>query len=316
MKTVILDGATLGDGLDFSCFNKYGSTVIYDMTPVDLIKERIEDAEIIIVNKIKLNESNLKYAKKLKLICVFATGYDNIDVEYCKKSGIAVTNVTGYSTYSVAQLTVTMALHLTEHIPEYTRYVESGEYTRSGVQNRLTPVYHELYGKTWGIVGLGNIGKQVAKCAQALGCNVIAHKRTPVNEYKCTDIDNLCKEADIISIHTPLNEQTKNLINRERIAMMKKDAIVINVARGAVTDEDALAEAIIDGRLGGLGVDVYSTEPFPKEHPYAKIASLDNVCLTPHMAWGAYDARVRCLEEIVQNIDSFIQNGTRNRVDI
>lgn len=315
MKTVILDGATLGDGLDFSCFDKYGSTVVYDMTTAELIKERIEDADIVIVNKIKLNESNLIYANKLKLICVFATGYDNIDVEYCKKAGIAVTNVVGYSTYSVAQLTMTMALNLVSHLPEYTRYVETGKYTQSGVQNYLNPVYHELYGKTWGIVGLGNIGKQVAKCAEALGCKVIAHKRTPVSEYTCTDIDTLCKESDIISIHTPLNDETRNLINKDRIAMMKKNAIVINVARGAVTDEDALAQAIINKQIGGIGVDVYSTEPLPEEHPFTKIVAYDNVCLTPHMAWGAYEARVRCLNEIILNIDSFIKNGTRNRVD-
>jgi len=315
MKTVILDGATLGDGLDFSCFDKYGSTVVYDMTPADLVKERIEDADIVIVNKIKLNESNLIFAKKLKLICVFATGYDNIDIDYCKTAGIAATNVVGYSTYSVAQLTVTMALNLVSHIPEYTRYVESGRYTKSGVQNYLTPVYHELYGKTWGIVGLGNIGKQVAKCAQALGCNVLAYKRTPITEYNCTDIDTLCRESDIISIHTPLNEQTKNLINKDRIAMMKENAIVINVARGAVADEEALTDAIINGQIGGIGIDVYSSEPFPQEHPFTKIASYDNVCLTPHMAWGAYEARVRCLNEIILNIDSFIQSGTRNRID-
>ena len=315
MKTVILDGATLGDGLDFSCFDKYGDTIVYDMTPTDMIAERIKDADIVVVNKIKLNESNLGSANNLKLICVFATGYDNIDVEYCKKTGIAVTNVVGYSTYSVAQLTVTMALNLVSHLPEYTRYVESAKYTQSGVQNYLDPVYHELYGKTWGIVGLGNIGKQVAKCAEALGCKVIANKRTPVQEYNCTDIDTLCKESDIISIHTPLNEGTRNLINKERIALMKKDAIVINVARGAVTDEEALAEAIIYKKLGGIGIDVYSTEPFPEEHPFTKIMGYDNVCLTPHMAWGAYEARVRCLNEIILNIDSFIESGTRNRVD-
>mgnify|MGYP002647393414 CR=1 FL=1 len=316
MKTVIIDSETLGEGLDFSCLEKFGSVSVYTGIQPEKLPDVIKDAEIIIVNKIKLNESNLKYAKKLKLICEFATGYDNIDIEYCKMAGIAVTNVKGYSTYSVAQLTVTMALHLVSHIPEYTRYVQSGEYTRSGVQNLLTPVYHELYGKTWGIVGLGNIGKQVAKCAQSLGCNILAFKRTPTDEYTCTDIDTLCKKSDIISIHTPLTDETRGLISKQRIALMKNDAIVINVARGAVADEQALSDAIMQSKLGGIGIDVYSTEPFPSDHPYAKIASYDNVCLTPHMAWGAYEARVRCLSEIVQNIDSFMQDGLRNRIDI
>ncbi len=315
MKIVILDGTTLGEGLDFSAFEKFGTVEFYDMTPPALFEERAKDADVIVVNKIKLNGDNLPYAKQLKLICEFATGYDNIDIEYCKKRGIAVTNVVGYSTYSVAQLTVTMALQLVMHMPEYTRYVQAGEYTKSGVQNHLTPVYHELFGKTWGIIGLGNIGKQVAACAKALGCRVIANKRTPDSNYECVDIDTLCRESDIISIHTPLTEHTKNLVNKERIAMMKDTATVINVARGAVADEEALAQAIINKKLGGIGIDVYTTEPFPNDHPYVKISKYDNVCLTPHMAWGALEARKRCLEEIILNIESFIQNGTRNRVD-
>lgn len=316
MKTVVIDAATLGEGLDFSCFDRFGETAVYDKISPDKFADAVKDADIIVVNKTKLNQDNLKYAENLKLICEFATGYDNIDVEYCKRAGIGAANVKGYSTYSVAQLTISMALYLTSHMPEYTQFVKTGEYSRSGIQNMLSPVYHELYGKTWGIVGLGNIGRQVALCAKALGCKILAYKRTPTDEYKCTDLDTLCRSSDIISVHTPLTEETRGLISREKIALMKKDAVFINVARGAVADEKALADAIKEERLGGIGIDVYSTEPFPSSHPFTEIMNRNNVCLTPHMAWGAYEARIRCLNEIVKNIEDFKNGGTRNRIDL
>jgi len=193
--------------------------------------------------------------------------------------------------------------------------VMSGEYSSQPMMNRLEPIYHEIAGKTWGIVGFGNIGRQVARVAEALGCRVLINKRTPVEEYTCVDIDTICREADILSVHTPLSGETRGLISEKRIEMMKKDAIFINVARGAGIDEAAAAKAILDGRLGGLGVDVYSTEPFPVEHPYTKLSDCENVCLTPHMAWGAHEARVRCLEEIAANIRAFFAGEVRCRVD-
>jgi glycerate dehydrogenase len=207
-----------------------------------------------------------------------------------------------------------MVLSLIRRLTEYNRSVADGTYTRGGVANILTPVYHEIYGKTWGIVGYGNIGKQVGVVAKALGCKVIVYKRTPIEDEECVDIDTLCKESDIISVHTPLNDGTRGLISRERIAMMKEDAILINVARGAVCDEEAIADAIIENRLGGVGIDVYSVEPFKADHPCAKIAGRDNVILTPHMAWGSYEARKRCCEEIALNIESFNEGGRRNRI--
>ena len=256
----------------------------------------------------------MKFAENLKLICVAATGYDNIDIEYCKKNNIGVANVVGYSTHSVSQVTLSLALSLYTHIGEYSRYVKDGSYTDSGVANRLAPVYHEICGKTWGIVGYGNIGKQVGVVAKALGCNILVYKRTPIEGENCVDIDTLCRESDIITVHTPLNDGTRNLINRERIAMMKKDAVLVNVARGAVCDEEAIADAILGGKLGGVAIDVYSKEPFGEDHPIARIAGLDNVILTPHMAWGSYEARVRCCEEIALNIESYIKGEKRNRI--
>lgn len=316
MKTVILDATTLGNDIDLSVFNEFGETDIYQKSEPSEVESRISDADFVIINKVKLNESNLKNAHKLKLICIAATGYDNVDISYCKEKGIGVSNVVGYSTDSVAQLTVLMALSLVTHLPQYNRFVESGEYTDSGIQNRLIPVYHSISALTWGIVGYGNIGKKVGEIAKALGCNVIVNKRNSDGIENFADIDTLCRTADIISVHTPLNGDSKNLINRERIKMMKKSAVFINVARGAVVDENALCEAVLNNEIGGIGVDVYSTEPFPADSPYNKVSNLDNVCLTPHMAWGSYEARCTCIKEMMLNVKAFLNCEIRNRVDL
>ena len=314
MKIVSLDASTLGADIDLSLYEKYGELTVYQSTAQEEFADHVGDSDVIIINKLKVGRHNLPACPSVKLICVTATGYDNIDTEYCKEKGIAVCNVVGYSTQNVAQLTVAMALSLICHLGEYNRSVADGTYSQGTVANILTPVYHEIYGKTWGIVGYGNIGKQVGAVAKALGCKVIVHKRTEIEGEECVDIDTLCKESDIISVHTPLNDGTRVLISRERIAMMKNDAIFINVARGAVVDEAALTDAILNKKIGGIGVDVYSKEPFPTDHPYASIAGRDNVIFTPHMAWGSYEARVRCCDEIALNIEAFLAGERRNRV--
>lgn len=313
MKITVLDADTLGKDLDFSGLNSLGETTIYPMTPPDAVADRISDADVVIINKVKLNESNLKDVKNLKLICVFATGYDNIDTKYCAENGIAVCNVVGYSTNSVAQLTVSMALSLYTRLADYTEYVNSGKYSSSGRQNQLEPVYREISGKTWGIVGMGNIGRKVAEIATALGCKVVVYSRTHKEGFENVDIDTLCKSADIISVHTPLTPETENLINKERISMMKDGAVYINVARGKVNDESAIADAVLSGKIAA-GIDVYSNEPFSTEHPYTKLLNCKNACLTPHMAWAAYEARTRCLDEIIKNIKIYFEGGKRNRV--
>lgn len=315
LNIAILDTSTLGEDIDFSLFDRFGRVDLYDKTDARQVRFRLMDADVAVVNKIRLDRETLCGVKRLKLICVTATGYDNIDIAYCRERGIAVCNVTGYSTDSVAQLTAAMALSLVNHLPQFDRCVKDGSYTASGVQNRLTPVFHELSGKIWGIVGLGAIGKKVAEIARAFGCRVIAYKRRPDVFYKCVTLDELCAKSDIISVHLPLSSETRGIIDRERIARMKKTAIVINVARGAVADEAALTDAILENRLGGLGIDVYSTEPMTSDSPYNKILDRSNVLFTPHMAWGAYEARVRCMEEIAVNIDEFLRGRRRNRVD-
>jgi len=316
MKISVLDAGTLGNDLDLMPLSQFGEVVEYKSTSPEKVREHSVGSDVLIINKIKINSGTLGKNSGVKLICIAATGFDNVDLDFCREEKIGVCNVEGYSSNSVSQLTVAMALSLVNHIPQYNRFVEDGSYTRSGVQNRLEPVYHEICGKTWGIVGCGNIGSKVAAVAEALGCRVIVNQRRPHPKYITVDIDTLCRESDIISVHTPLTPDTDNLISKERIALMKPDAVFINVARGAVADERALADAIIHKRIGAIGVDVYSVEPFPENSPYSEIASYDNVCLTPHMAWGAYEARVRCLNEIIKNITAFFDGDIRNRVDI
>jgi len=313
MKIAILDKSTLGTDIDLSPIRALGETAEYETTAPAQINERIMDAQVVIVNKIKLNESNLS-GTAVRLICVAATGYDNIDTAYCRAAGIALCNVPGYSTDSVAQLTVAMALSLATHLNEYTNFVESGDYTASGVANRLTPVYHEVSSMTWGVVGGGGIGTRVAEIAEAMGCRVLMCRRRQEGQFPLADIDTLCKEADILSLHIPLTEETRNLISRERIAAMKPTAILINTARGAVTDEQALADALRENRIGALGIDVYSTEPFRTEHPFYSLLGDPRLCLTPHMAWGSYEARARCVAAMAENIARFWSGEFYNRI--
>ena len=315
LNICVLDAATLGEDLDLTPLSAVGQVKTYATTAPEEVAERLVDCDMVLINKIKLGAHNLKWATRLKLICVAATGYDNIDVEYCRAHGIGVANVVGYSTNNVAQLTVAMALSLITHLPTYNRITADGSYTRGGVANCLTPSYHEIAGKTWGVVGYGNIGGAVGRIAEAMGCRVLAYKRTPVPGVSCVDLETLCRESDILSIHLPLNDTTRGILDAEHIAMLKPEAIVINVARGAVTDEAALAEALVDGRIGGLGVDVYSTEPFPESHPFYALRERENICLTPHMAWGSIEARRRCLQEIILNMEAFLRGERRNRLD-
>ena len=316
MKICILDKSSMGEDTPVDAIYKFGEVKIYDSTSENETPERVSDVDVIITNKVKITEEVIKSAKHLKLVCVFATGFDNVNINAARASGVAVCNVPGYSTDSVALLTVATALSLYSHLGEYNEYVKSGEYTASGVANRLVPVFHELKGKTWGIVGYGNIGKAVGKVASAFGMKVVVNKRTTVSDAICVDIDTLCKESDIISLHCPLNEGTRNLINAEKLALMKSSTILVNEARGAVLDEKAVAEAVKNGTIGGFGCDVYSVEPFSKEHPYNEIMNLPNVILTPHAAWGAYEARVRCVSTISNNISAFLSGENLNRVDI
>lgn len=315
MKIVLLDRFSIGMDTPLDELQKIGDVMCYDRSTTEEAIVRAADADIIIVNKIKVTEQLLANSKKLKLVCVFATGYDNIDIVAAKKYGIGVCNVPGYSTDSVALYTVSTCLALYTRLFEYNNYVKSGEYTNSGIPNKLTPVYHELKGKVWGIIGYGNIGKAVADVAKAFGAKIVVYKRNPVSEIECVDIDTLCAISDIITVHCPLNEESRNLINEDRLKLMKSDVILVNEARGAVLDEAYVAKYIAEGKIGAFGCDVYSSEPFLIDHPYNSIKNLDNVILTPHCAWGSYESRARCISIISENIKSFIDNKYSNRVD-
>ena len=316
MKIVALDSDTLGKDLPLELLKEVGDITVYGKSTPEEAKARVTETEVLLINKVRVDKDLMDIARGLKLICVFATGFDNIDVGYAKEKGIAVCNVPGYSTDSVALYTVSTALALYTRLNSYSAFVKSGAYSKSGAPNRLEPVYHELRGKVWGIIGCGNIGGAVARVAEAFGARVLVNKRTPVKEYNCVDIETLCRESDIITIHCPLNDKSRNLINKSTIDLMKNDVCIVNSARGAIINDNDITEAILNGKIGAFGSDVYTQEPFGTDHPFNKIKDLDNVILTPHCAWGAYEARLRCLNIVISNIKAFISGEMLNRVDI
>lgn len=316
MKIKILDRISIGTDTPIDSLFELGEVECYQSTTIDELSERIADADVIIINRVKIDREALLCAKRLKLICIFATGYDNVDLVAARELGVAVCNVPAYSTDSVTVFTVATVLSLYTKLRQYTDFVRSGDYSRSAYPNILTPVFHDLRGKTWGIIGGGNIGLSVAKVAEAFGADILINKRNPIDAYKCVDLDTLCSLSDIITVHCPLTDETRNMINGERIALMKPTVVLVNSARGAVLDEEAVANAIKSSKIAAFGCDVYSTEPFTKYHPYYEIKEYDNVLLTPHAAWGSYEARVRCIGVIKSNITAFLSGKIQNRVDL
>ncbi len=316
MNITILDRASFGNDTPIDALNKFGKVDCYESTSPELIVERCEQSDVLVLNKVKITADVIRLLPKLRLICVFATGYDNIDVNAAKEHGVAVCNVPGYSSESVALFTVSTVLSLVTHLQEYSEYVKSGEYSASGIPNRLIPVYHEIAGKTWGVVGYGGIGSAVGRIATALGAKVIVNKRTPSDKIRTVDIEKLCRESDIITLHCPLNDGTRELISASMIEKMKDGVIIVNSARGGVVNEKDIRDAVISGKIGGFGSDVYTTEPFSVDHPYYSLLGNPKVILTPHAAWGAYEARVRCMDIVVSNIEAFINEKIQNRVDI
>ncbi len=316
MKIVVLDRDTLGDDIDLSEFSKFGEVIVYGSTGREEVFSRVSDADVLVLNKVRIDEDVFATANILKLICITATGFDNVDINAAKRHGVAVCNVPAYSTDSVCLFTVSMVLTLLTNMNTYSSYVKSGEYTLSGIPNRIKPVYHELRGRTWGIVGYGNIGRAVAEVAKAFGAKVLVYKRTKVQGVNCVDIETLLMESDVITLHCPLNEDSRHLINSERIQLMKKDVVIVNAARGAVVNDEDIASAILNGDIGAYGSDVYTTEPLSIDNPIYKIRNMENVLLTPHSAWGAYEARERCISVCCDNIRDFIDGKALNRVDI
>lgn len=316
-KIVVLDGKTLGN-VDYIKLNEFGQVVYYDMTYGDQVAERISDADIILTNKVILKEEQLKNAPNLKLICEMATGYNNIDIKYARKNKIAVTNVAGYSTNTVAQHTFAMLLHLYNNISYFDEFIKSGEYSKSDMFTNLNMTYNDLCGKVWGIIGLGAIGKRVAKIAQAFGARVVYYSTSGKNvnpDYAQVSFEELLDKSDVISIHSPLNEKTKGLINYEALSKMKKDSVLINVGRGPIVVDYDLARAIDEEIIGGAALDVFDVEPIPQDNPLLVVRNKERLVMTPHVAWASEESRKRLFDDLLENISAFNRGEFRNRVD-
>lgn len=317
MKLVVLERNSAGTDVDVSCFEKFGEVAYYPNTVENNTAERVKDADIIIANKAPLNEKTLKDATNVKLICLFSTGYDSVDVEYCKSRGIKVSNVVNYCTSAVAQHTLLLAMMLSEKITYYDEYVKSGAYSVQDRFSHFDRVFNELEGKTWGIVGMGNIGRRTASLARAFGCRVIfysASGKSTCTEYERVEFDTLLKESDILSLHCPLTDRTKYLIDKNAFDKMKKTAILINVARGAVVNTKDLYQALMDEKIAAAGLDVLEKEPMEVTDPLYQIKDSTKLIITPHMSWASVEARTRLVGEVVKNIEAFLDGEDRNNV--
>ena len=318
MKLVVLERNSVGTDIDVSCFEEFGEVTYYPNTVAENTAERVKDADIVIANKAPLNETTLKDAPNVKLICLFATGFDNVDLTYCKSRGIKVANVVNYCTPAVAQHTLLLALMLAEKITFYDHYVKSGTYSAQDRFSNFDRPFHDLEGKTWGIVGMGTIGRKVASLAQAFGCKVIfysASGKSTCSDYERVEFETLLKESDILSLHCPLSDRTRGLINKEAFGQMKKTAILINVARGPVVDTQALYDALITGQIAAAGLDVLDKEPMAKNNPLGQIQDSTKLVITPHMAWASTESRVNLVGEVCKNITAFLEGDDRNIVN-
>ncbi len=318
MKICALERNSAGVDIPMDCFRDFGEFVSYpNSVSVQEIRERVKDADIIIANKAPLGEETLRDAVNLKLICKLATGYDNCDLAYCKERGITVTNVVDYSSGMVAQHTLTLALALSQKLIHYDRYVKSGAYSAQDRFSNFDLPFYELEGKTWGIVGMGNIGKRVAKLASAFGCKVIYHSITGGNhceEYSQVDKVTLLSQSDFVSLHCPLSELSLNFIDRLALQQMKNTGILINVARGKVVNNRDLYEALIAGEIQAAGLDVVEEEPLLETNPLSQIKDSSRLIITPHLAWASVEARTRCVEGVYKNIEAFLKGEKRNVV--
>lgn len=318
MNIVVLERNSVGTDVSVDIFNKLGNVTCYRNTvSVEDIKERVKDADVVIFNKSKMNEETLADAKNVKLLCAFATGYDCVDLDYCRSRGITVCNVVNYSTDAVAQHTFAMLFYLLEHLPHYDNYVKSGEYAAQDRFSNFDIPFTEIAGKTWGIIGMGNIGKKVASIAKAFGCRVIFYSATgksTVTEYERVDFDTLLAESDILSTHCPLSDITRDIINMDALKKMKKTAILLNVARGPVVNNDDLYVALNEGEIAAAGLDVITKEPITDENPLSKIMDSNKLIITPHLAWASIEARTRLVDEVYENIKAFYENNPRNVV--
>ena len=304
MKIVFLDAATMGD-VSFKPFERLGEFVKFDSSTPEEARERVKDADVLLINKVLVNKELIDSAPNLRLICIAATGVNNIDVAYAASKGIPVRNAVGYSTDSVVQSTFMHILSLVGGAAYFDESVKSGRYSRSGMFTDPNWNWWELAGKTIGIIGLGNIGMKVAKIAEAFGMKVCYFSTSGTghcHDYPSLPLDELLAKSDIVSIHAPLNERTLNLIGARELAMMKPHAYLINMGRGAIVIEEDLAKAVDEGVIAGAGIDVFVREPIPEDHPYLKMKHPERMRLAPHVAWAATEARERLIDIMAENI--------------
>lgn len=314
MKIIVLEADAVGKDMSYEGYSEFGELEIYGNLPQDKVKETIKDADIIVSNKLLINESVLE-GSKVRMIAEAATGYNNIDIEYCKKKGIRVANVAGYSTDSVAQHTVALLLSVYEKLSYYNDFVKSGKYSKSGTFCHVENYFHEIAGKTWGIVGLGAIGRATAKIAEAFGARVVyysASGNTYDVDYKAVDFDTLLKNCDIISVHCPLMDKTNGLFNEEAFRRMKNSAVLINVARGPIVSGKALVDALNHNEIMAAGLDVFEVEPMTEDNPLQTFKDDSRLILTPHIGWGTVEARRRLIDEVELNIQAFLDGKERN----
>ncbi len=319
MKIVIADKDSVGNDMDYSIYDELGEVTYYeDKITEENASERLAGAQVLVINKSVITEKILESAPDLKLICEFATGYDNANVPACNKYGVKVANIAGYSTLSVAQHTFALLFYLMESMRHYDEFVKSGAYANQSHFCCLDIPFHELEGMTYGIVGMGTIGKKVAQIATAFGAKVIFYAssgHSDCTDYEQVSFDELLERSDVISLHCPLSDRTRNLFNADAFNKMKKTAILINVARGAVVSEQDLYDALTEGKIAAAGLDVLNPEPMAKDSPLLKIQDSTKLMVTPHLAWASTEARKRCLEEVKKNIIAWQEGTPRNLVN-
>lgn len=309
MKIIFLDAKTIGDDIDLSGYDALGEVVKYDFSTAEEARERTKDADVLVLNKVEINERSIGEAKHLKLVCVTATGTNNLDKEYLAKRGIAWRNVAGYSTETVAQHTFALLFYLLEHLRYYDDYVKTEKYVGDVTFTHFEKVFHELCGMTWGIIGLGNIGRRVADIAKMFGCRVIYYSTSGKNSqdgYERVTLEELLAQSDIVSVHAPLDENTRGLMDREAFAKMKSSAIFLNLGRGPIVVEQDLADALRDGSIAAAGLDVLSEEPMRQDNPLRSIKDSGKLIITPHIAWASVEARSRLMDIILHQIKEFL----------
>lgn len=305
MKITFLDAATLGGDISLEPVSRLGELVCWPSSTPEEAMERVSDCDVLIVNKVRVTSELIDAALNLKLICEAATGVNNIDLDYAASKGIPVRNVAGYSTESVVQCTFMHILNLVGHLPYYDGRVKSGQYSAGGMFTDVSLPFFELAGKTIGIVGMGTIGRRVAQVACAFGMNVIYYSTSGTShchDYPSVPLERLMAESDIVSVHAPLNDRTSGLIGDRELALMKPHAVIVNMGRGGIVDEAALAEAVDKGAIAGAGLDVYSEEPLNAGNPLSGVRHKERLSLTPHTAWASVEARTRLVEMIAENI--------------